>query len=564
MVLEVLRERTLPPHHATPGKRIFTDSDAELWKTTQGYLDYGLFIRRLGEAVIGHYLPYNPPAESTSEAITKTVALLNEVEAWIDEIPPQKSTQRYGNLAFREWGAKLEKEAPGLLGKLLPSNLQYAIPLVLPYLIQSFGSFTRLDYGSGHELAFALFLCSLTLVRFFQPTEEGERQLVLVVFEKYLQVTWKLQDTYKLEPAGSHGVWGLDDYCFLPYIWGSAQLQDHLTSRPPDVLNTPLEETTLYYQAVNRIYKLKTGPFHEHSSQLHSIATGVPTWWKVNNGMLQMYEVEVLGKRVVVQHIPLGGIIQWAIDEDEPDEVEEEKTHAETKDGLLAAPPLGTGSVHSSPRSDHAPLAAGESPAGSPGASSAQLPPGSPSARQGTMPRPKGGRLIEAMKQATISGLPAAPKHDEYPVFDDGVLPSDYMPQLPPNLRSPGPAANKPELPVDTAAVPESSVEPDLRKEPEVVEPPTSPKNVAKILSTNPVDRKSSEGVTPTPAPPTIVTLAADTAPPEVPKAEGKPSEAAPPAAAADSQPTPSASAAPAPPRTGTVKKKKFGCCIVM
>lgn len=74
--------------------------------------------------------------------------------------------------------------------------------------------------------------------------------------------------------------------------------------------------TNLYYLCINRIHSLKHGgPFHEHSPQLYSIATGVTLqaggWRKVNTGMMKMYIAEVLSKRVVVQHTPLGGILSW-------------------------------------------------------------------------------------------------------------------------------------------------------------------------------------------------------------------------------------------------------------
>lgn len=82
-----------------------------------------------------------------------------------------------------------------------------------------------MDYGTGHEASFGLFLLCLTLIRFLEPRVEDERDLVLVVVLRYMKLAWRLQDIYNLEPAGSHGVWGLDDYCFLPYIFGSAQLR---------------------------------------------------------------------------------------------------------------------------------------------------------------------------------------------------------------------------------------------------------------------------------------------------------------------------------------------------
>jgi len=111
-----------------------------------------------------------------------------------------------------------------LLSTTLPVGLHPAIPYLSPYFLTSFGSFQRMDYGSGHETSFAIFLLCLSLLRFFTSEQDEEQQIVLLLFVRYLRLCWRLQDVYNLEPAGSHGVWGLDDYSFLGYIFGSGQL----------------------------------------------------------------------------------------------------------------------------------------------------------------------------------------------------------------------------------------------------------------------------------------------------------------------------------------------------
>lgn len=108
-----------------------------------------------------------------------------------------------------------------------------------------------MDYGTGHETAWALFMCCLSILRFFplpvpSPDTSGtapdytiERALALSLFPRYIDLTWRLQDAYRLEPAGSHGVWGLDDSSFLGYYWGSAQLRgEHTPLYPPLMLKS--------------------------------------------------------------------------------------------------------------------------------------------------------------------------------------------------------------------------------------------------------------------------------------------------------------------------------------
>lgn len=46
------------------------------------------------------------------------IALLDTLDAWIDEIPPLPTPQRYGNLAFRTWGQRLESVRVSLLSPM--------------------------------------------------------------------------------------------------------------------------------------------------------------------------------------------------------------------------------------------------------------------------------------------------------------------------------------------------------------------------------------------------------------------------------------------------------------
>nr|POE98701.1 serine/threonine-protein phosphatase 2a activator 2 [Quercus suber] len=115
---------------------------------------------------------------------------------------------------------------------------------------------------------------------------------------------------YCLEPAGSHGVWELDDYHFLLFIFGSSQLIDHRYMKPKSIHNDDILENfnkeCLYIACIAFV---KKGLFAEHSPLLDDIS-GVPTWNKVNSGLLKMYKVEVLEKVPIMQHFLFGWLIK--------------------------------------------------------------------------------------------------------------------------------------------------------------------------------------------------------------------------------------------------------------
>ena len=144
---------------------------------------------------------------------------------------------------------------------------------------------------------------------------------MLRVFQRYLELMRQLQTTYWLEPAGSHGVWGLDDYQHLPFFFGAAQLSLQRELAPGCVHDMEVLEEQhgrwMYLAAIRFIRQVKKGLFSEHSPYLNDIS-GVESWQRIGVGMLRMYEAEVLGKLPVVQHLPFGRLLPWSDAPGEP------------------------------------------------------------------------------------------------------------------------------------------------------------------------------------------------------------------------------------------------------
>ena len=57
-----------------------------------------------------------------SPGVVAMMSLLDRLNALVDETPPveDKSLQRFGNKAFKEWHAKMADESDGLLKSVLP------------------------------------------------------------------------------------------------------------------------------------------------------------------------------------------------------------------------------------------------------------------------------------------------------------------------------------------------------------------------------------------------------------------------------------------------------------
>lgn len=199
-----------------------------------------------------------------------------------------------------------------MMRNILPSELSDAASELAYYWVESFGNSTRIDYGTGHEMFMAAWLCMLEILGATAPDDHAA--LALKCFNQYLILMRRIQRTYMLEPAGSHGVWSLDDYQALPFVFGSAQFLGHKHISPKGIKQAEIVdnfyEDYMYLACVKFVLEMKTGPFQEHSPILAQSAEA-ESWQKVHQGMMKIYFTEVLGKYPVMQHFLFGSILPF-------------------------------------------------------------------------------------------------------------------------------------------------------------------------------------------------------------------------------------------------------------
>ncbi len=291
-----------------PKKTLVTLEDLEKFKTSSAFKEIITFIIDLQKSVERKSNIDVKPVE-----ILKPIeAVLDELSKYIDEIPPLPHPMRFGNKAFRTFLNRVKTNYNSLIGCILTSEAHMRAAVELQeYFLDCFGSYERIDYGTGHELNFLVFLYILYRIGYY--AKEHFSAVVNVTFAKYIKLMRKLQLTYMLEPAGSHGVWGLDDYHFLPFLFGAAQLKDHDYILPKSIHDekvlTMESDKYMYLDCIKFIKEVKKGGLFAESSPTLNDISNVPTWSKIATGMIKMYQAEVLGKHPVIKHLRFGSVL---------------------------------------------------------------------------------------------------------------------------------------------------------------------------------------------------------------------------------------------------------------
>lgn len=318
-------------------KKINDHKDVTHFKTkSPAYRNIVTYVDLLCERIQGSgNKVFNSRYLIVNEVLKKCSCFLEELEKCCDEtdlnLAKSANTLRFGHVAFRDWFDKMKILSRSFVKELAAHQDDQLKEELLYYLSESFGNKMRIDYGTGHELNFILFTIGLSnLVEStegdnsnFVVTQEKLKTFVVnhgwdilsLFAHKYLKLCRKVQIKFRLEPAGSRGVYNMDDFQYLPFLFGAAQLcgAKHITVSDfydRDQVDQ-YKDDYIFFEAVGFILNNKRGPFNEHSYTLWGF-TNLGTWENIFRRIRSKFTDDILGPFPIVQHFLFGNyILRW-------------------------------------------------------------------------------------------------------------------------------------------------------------------------------------------------------------------------------------------------------------
>lgn len=329
-------------------KRIHNEKDVIHFKTiSPAYKNICLYIENLcdliqstGNKILNHkYVIKNETYQACNRLLNELDELCNSTDLNSTKTP---LTHRFGHVAFRDWHDNMTNVCRKFINEDIGNAADEQLREELyVYLIDSFGNRMRIDYGTGHELNFILFTMGLMQIINLNHHRRSSEQPALVsdshqiiaeiikshikehgwdvhslFAHKYLKVCRNVQKKFRLEPAGSRGVYNMDDFQFLPFLFGVAQLVDikYISCKNCyDYEQVDMwKNDFIFFEAIDYILKNKRGPFEEHSYTLWGLLSS-GSWTNILRRIKLKLIDDVLSPFPIIQHIFFGEyILRWS------------------------------------------------------------------------------------------------------------------------------------------------------------------------------------------------------------------------------------------------------------
>lgn len=281
--------------------RVQATSDIELWQSSGAFFNLITYLNDVSTEIQRIRCTDSFPV---SENVLRLTGIFDKLDAIIPATfaAPQvidtkaSASLDLGNREYRRWSRSMLRDIFHILEAALPVKKCRYVNELGQYLSGAFGSSTKIEYGTGHELSFLFFLCALFEAEILFRGEDLAAS-ALILFVRYLKFVRRLQVTYSVVSANSQGAYALDKFQFVPFIWGIAQLCHEAPFSPQRMLDKEIMEQYkkdyLLIDSVGHVSDTNTGSFARHSSQLWSLAA-LSSWTKIHSGLMFMYMEDIL------------------------------------------------------------------------------------------------------------------------------------------------------------------------------------------------------------------------------------------------------------------------------